>query len=207
MRGQWGLWLLFGLVVTGVPLLFYLVVRRGAADEEAPLPVEDAVPGDVETPAAAAMSALIQQIEGSDYARRLNQLGAFSAGRVVRGSETGNAGFILLLDNGSWVASFRDKHVVGFAYGHGEPTQEVRSAITSSAYGDASEPVPANIFRGTEPCNIQDEVMHAHGGTIAGLSIGLNAFNFAFDDDYELGVKLVDDKHGRPAFRVYWEQW
>ena len=181
--------------------MIHLVTRRGpgALHHEAPPMRESAPAFDVE--------ALMQQIEKSDYYADLQPLQQFVDGRTVIRSETGNSGFILLLDNATWAATFREQNRVGHAMGPGKPDATVRSAIASTEYGDASDPFPENVPYADQPCDISWEVGKSHGQALSGLAFGLDSFNFAFTDGHELDVKLVTDKNGKPAFRVFWERW
>jgi prepilin-type processing-associated H-X9-DG protein len=172
---------------------------RGTMAHEAPPMRTSEPPFDVE--------AMMQQIKESDYYADLQPLQQFVDGRTVLRSESGNAGFILYLDNGTWAATFREHDRVGHAMGTGEPGDTVRSAISSAEYGDASDQIPGNIPYADQPCDVSREVAKSHGRVLSGLAFGLDSFNYAFADGHELDFKLVDDKNGKPAFRVFWEKW
>jgi hypothetical protein len=150
---------------------------------------------------------LITRIRSSEYYGNLQPLAKFITGKQVIKSETGNSGFILLLANQSWAAAYRDGSSVGSSFGTGSPDSTVRKLIRSSLYGNASEPIPHDVIYAKEYCDIEREVAKSHGNKITGLAYGENSFNFAFEDNRELDVRLVNDKNGKPAFRVFWEQW
>ena len=96
---------------------------------------------------------------------------------------------------------------IGSSFGNGQPTNQIQALISSKKYGDASEPLSDNIIYANEYVNIELEVKKCHGATINGLAFGFNTFNYAFENGRELDFKLVNDKNGVPAVRVFWEQW
>ena len=150
---------------------------------------------------------IIARIKDSQYYNNLQPLNEFVSGKIVRDSIAGNSGFILVLANKTWVSAFRDGNVVGSAFGKSEPANETISLINNQSYGNASEPISQNTIYADQFCDIPKEVSKSHGKKIDGLSYGEDSFNFAFEGGFELDVKLVDDKDGKAAFRVFWEQW
>jgi hypothetical protein len=165
--------------------------------------------GPVDSPLPFDHEAFIERIRNSEYYKQLLPLQDFVRGSRVVGSEAGNSGFILLLDRERWAAAYRDGTTVAFAYGEGEPTDSARGVITSSSYGNATEPIDSDRPYASERCDIAEQVSRSHGGLLSGLAIGVgeSEFNYAFDSGHELDVSLVNDKEGRPAVRVFWEQW
>lgn len=152
-------------------------------------------------------AAAADRILQGDYYAELMALRDFVSGKTVVRSVAGNVGFILFLDDATWVAAYRRGERVEHAMGSHAPGIELMSAIVSQEYGDASKPLAANVIYANETCDNAEEVAKSHGSKITTLSIGERSLNFAFADDHELDVKLVDDRDGRPAFRVFWEQW
>ncbi len=155
----------------------------------------------------AELIAKMKIVEKSDYFKNLQPLKAHVKNRKVISSKHGNAGFILLLEEGLWAAAFREGDVVASAMGKGKPPQSVLDQISSAAYGDTSSSIGANVPYADQFCDIASELCKSHGHTITALSIGENTFNFAFDDGHELDFMLVNDNAGTAAFRVFWEQW
>ncbi|MFC1884971.1 hypothetical protein ACFL2O_09385 [Thermodesulfobacteriota bacterium] len=150
---------------------------------------------------------LINNIKNSPYYKNLQPLSEFVANQVVVNSETGNSGFILFLSNNTWAAAYRDGSCVGSSFGQGVPSADINNLINSSGFGDASESIDKSVPYASQDCDIQEEVKKSHNKKITGLAYGENSFNFAFEEGRELDVMLVDDKDGKPAFRVFWEQW
>jgi hypothetical protein len=150
---------------------------------------------------------LITGIKNSEYYKNLQSLNDFVSGQMVRNSITGNSGFILVLENGTWVSAYRENNSVGSSFGKSQPAEEIIRLINNDKYGNASEPIPQNTIYANQVCDIPREVFQSHGKRIEGLSYGASSFNFAFENGFELDVKLVDDKDGKPSFRVFWEQW
>lgn len=143
----------------------------------------------------------------SKYARSLDTLYFHVEGCKVISSFTGNAGFILFLDNQSWAVAYRVDNKISFAFGNGKVPEAYRKKIHSTVFGKATEPTGKNEIYGTERCNIAAELKKSYGKFITGLSIGEDRFNFAFTNDVELDFYLIDDKKHKPAIRVFWEQW
>ena len=149
----------------------------------------------------------IDSIKASPYYQDLQPLNNFVSGKVVQNSIAGNSGFILLFENGEWASAYREGDVVGASFGALEPSSEIKGLINNRMYGHAAEPIAENTIYADEFCDIPKEVLKSHGNKINGLSFGKGSFNFAFENGFELDVKLVNDKTGTPAFRVFWEQW
>ena len=153
------------------------------------------------------MQAMLEKIKQTDYYINLQEVQRFVAGKKVLNSSAGNAGFILYLLDDSWAAAYREGDTIGSSFGNGQPATQIQALISSKKYGDASEPVPDNIIYANEYVNIELEVKKCHGVTINGLAFGFNTFNYTFENGRELDFKLVNDKNGVPAVRVFWEQW
>lgn len=153
------------------------------------------------------IQAFIKEIEESDYYKNLLELKSFVKNRTVISSKTGSSGFILYLDNDTWVAAFRDNKIIGHAMGTKKDKTKALQFIQSNKYVNATEPVLENIPYANNICNIPYEVSKSHGKILSSLAVGKNSFNFAFEDGHELDFKLLHNKYGQPAIRVFWEQW
>jgi hypothetical protein len=79
--------------------------------------------------------------------------------------------------------------------------------LSSPDYGDGSAPLPDDLPYASEYCDIAAEVAKAHGQTIESLAIGASSFNLTFPDGHELDTRIVKASDGKPALRVFWEQW
>ena len=130
----------------------------------------------------------------------------FVAGRKVISAKSGNAGFLLILDNGSWASAFRTGKTISYEFGSGK-IDKATLQINSTIFGDATDPIKENRLYAKERNNIQNEIEKSYGKTIESLAIGINTFNFAFEDGMELDFQLCNDKNGIPSIRVFWEQW
>ena len=149
----------------------------------------------------------INGLINSDYAKSLDSLKNHVTGHTVIGSATGNAGFILNLDNDSWASAFRVDNKISAEYGSGIIPQEALNKINSVKFGDASNKSIDDRPYSNEENNITEEVNKSHGKLIEGLAIGDNTFNFAFEDEMELDFQLCNDESNKPSIRVFWEQW
>jgi hypothetical protein len=148
-----------------------------------------------------------EQLVNSPYARSLDSLALHVTGHKVMNAYSGNAGFILVLDNKSWAAAYRVDSMVLSAYGKGKIPATAMKKINSKNLGDAAAPIGNYHISCGEKCDIKAELRKAYGNVIAGLSIGNGTFNFNFENDMELEFLLVKDNNNQPAIRVFWEQW
>jgi hypothetical protein len=149
----------------------------------------------------------IQGIMNSEYVKSLDLLKVHVTGHKVISSITGNAGFILKLDNNSWASSFRSGDKIFGEYGIDIIPQELNNKINSIEFGDASNPGLDDSPYANEYNNISAEVKKCYGKVIEGLSIGDNTFNFAFENGMELDFQLCNDENNKPSVRIFWEQW
>lgn len=148
-----------------------------------------------------------QKILQSDYFAYVKKLTNFVKGHIVQNSVAGNSGFILFLDNNSWVASFlRDEKVI-YKCAKGQASDEDIKLIRPDEFGDASEPLKVDLPYSNKGCDMVSEISNSHGKKITGISIGEDSFNFCFPGRLELETMLVPDKKGKLALRVFWEQW
>lgn len=187
------------VIVAAVAALYWLSRVRNADQHMSKPKTEKKIDFDAD--------AMIARIKDSKYYKDLQPLNKFVIGQIVRDSIAGNSGFILVLDNGTWASAFREGSVVGSNFGKSEPTDEIKRLVNNQSYGNASEPISQDTIYADQFCDIPKEVSKSHGKRIDGLSFGEGSFNFAFENGFEIDVKLVDDKDGKPSFRVFWEQW
>jgi hypothetical protein len=150
---------------------------------------------------------LIQNLINSDYAKKLDSLKVHIEGHKVINSTVGNAGFILYLENNIWASAYRVDNSILSDFGNGEIPEKSMDNINSTKFGDASISILDDKPYANEPNDIKTEVKKSHSKIIEGLAIGDNTFNFAFADGMELDFQLCNDKEGKPAIRVFWEQW
>lgn len=150
---------------------------------------------------------IIQNIMNSDYTKKLYSLKVHIKGQKVVNSTVGNAGFILNLENNTWASAYRVDNMILSDFGNGVIPEKSMNNINSTKFGDASISILDDKPYANEPNDIKKEVKKSHGKILEGLAIGENTFNFAFAEGMELEFQLCDDKEGKPAIRVFWEQW
>lgn len=150
---------------------------------------------------------IIQNIMNSDYTKKLDSLKAHIEGHKVISSTVGNVGFILNLENNTWASAYRVGNTILSDFGSGVIPETSMNNINSTKFGDASISIVNDKPYANEPNDIKTEVRKSHGKLLEGIAIGDNTFNFAFADGMELDFQLCNDKEGKPAIRVFWEQW
>ena len=150
---------------------------------------------------------LMDKLANSDYTKGLDTLQTHVAGHRVINSATGNAGFVLYLDNNSWALAYRTDNKISSEFGSGLITNASINKIHSTKLGDASDASIDDSPYANERNSVENEVRKSHGKLIEGLSIGDNTFNFAFEEGMELDFELCNDNKNIPAIRVFWEQW
>ena len=143
----------------------------------------------------------------SDYSKNLDSLRVHIKGHKVISSIVGNAGFILNLDNSTWASAYRVGNSILSDFGQGVIPEKSKNYINSTKFGDASNSILEDKPYSNDPNNLKSEIEKSHGKLLEGLAIGNNTFNFAFENGMELDFQLCNDKNGRPAIRVFWEQW
>lgn len=147
------------------------------------------------------------QLGDPPYWQYLQPLKALVVDRTVLSSEAGNSGFILFLDDGTWVLSYVDDRVLKWLTGAGQPSKEQRHLMHSPAYGDGTLPLAVDLPYADESCHIALELAHAHGQCVSALAFGEDCFNFCFPDGHELETMIIPTNEGKTALRVFWEQW
>ena len=149
----------------------------------------------------------ISELINSNYAKSLDSLNQHVANHTVINSATGNAGFILYLDNNSWALAYRINDIISSEFGNDPIPEESIDKINSTKLGNASDISIDNIPFANKINIASNEVKKSHGKLIQCLSIGNNTFNFAFENGMELEFQLCNDKNNIPSIRVFWEQW
>jgi hypothetical protein len=166
----------------------------------------DEKPRQAETPHPQSVEA-IRRIMGSGYYESLQALPDAVRRKVVTGSQAGTSGFLLFLDDGSWVVSYLEEGFLRYELGEGPLPQEILDRLDSPACGDARQPLTADLPYSDQPCDIAAEVAKAHGRKIIGPALGERCFNFCFPGGWELDTMVVPDRSGRTTLRVFFEQW
>ena len=154
------------------------------------------IPADVR----AKLDALLE----SDYTSYVGSLRPLVAGRTVVGSSAGHSGFMVELDDSTYVVSYLRDGRLCWRHGSGAPNAEDFALMASP---DASEPLQEDRPYAGESCDIASEVAKAHGQLIHTLSIGEDTFNLAFADGHELDTMIVAVKDNRRGLRAFWEKW
>jgi hypothetical protein len=167
----------------------------------------DTPPRRTDDPPAEALAAL-HRIQSSDYFASIAPLQDRVVGRRITNSIVGHAGFLLMLDDETWVAVFLRHDCLQWAaasWSEGLPEQYLQ-AIDSPEYGDGREPLASGFFA-EGICDIPAALAKAKGEVIEGLSFGENTFNFRLPGGRELETIIGPTKDGKLALRVFWEQW
>lgn len=149
----------------------------------------------------------IEELLKSDYLSDVHSLLDLVAGRTVVGSMAGHSGFLVELDNATYIIAYLDQDRLRWKQGSGVPSAADSRLMASPEYGDASAPLDEDRPYAEEFCDIAAEVGKAHGQRIETLSIGEDTFNLAFADGHELDTMIVTAKDGRRVLRMFWEQW
>jgi hypothetical protein len=151
--------------------------------------------------------AAMKRMQGSAYSKYVGTLIPLVKGRTVSGSVAGNSGFMLSLDDGSWVVAYLLDAKMRWARGTGAPEDRTMRLVSSPACGSGKEPLETDVPYADQICELKAELRKAHGKTITGLAIGETEFNFCFPEGRELDAMIVKDSSGKDALRVFWEQW
>jgi|SRR2546425_7786664 len=160
---------------------------------------------DQEVPAD--VRAKLDAVLKSDYTGYVTALRPLVTGRTVVGSSVGHSGFMVELDDATFVVAYLQADRLCWKHGSGSPHAADFALMASPDYGDAAAPLEADRPYASEPCDIGSEVAKAHGQLIQTLSIGEDTFNLAFADGHELDTMIVTVKDGRRGLRAFWEQW
>ena len=147
------------------------------------------------------------RLRDSSYWQYVQPLKALVVGRTVLSSEAGNAGFLLFLDDGTWVLAYLEGEVLHWLTGARQPSKEQQHFMHSSAYGDGAAPLAVDLPYADESCDMAAELAHTDGQQINALAVGEDCFNFCFPEGHELETMIVQTSDGKTALRVFWEQW
>lgn len=147
------------------------------------------------------------EMTNSPYHKHIQNLESCVVGRTVVSSTVGISGFLLYLDDNSWVLSFVDEEKLNWRVGFNEPCDDDLKLLNVKNYGNGRNPFAVDLPYANEICDIGAEVSEAHGKPIVGLAIGEHNFNFCFPEKRELDVMLLLNEAGCIALRVFWEQW
>ena len=153
-----------------------------------------------------AVLARLEELQESSYVATIKPLASKVVGRTVVSSEAGHSGFVLRLDDDSWVAAFVQAESLAWAAGFGSVDSSVMQRLSNPGCADLSRPLDLDAPYAAEPCDISAELRLAHGSKITGLAYGEACFNFCFSEGRELDTRILR-KDGRLGLRVYWEQW
>jgi len=74
-------------------------------------------------------------------------------------------------------------------------------------FGDGRGPFPVDYPYANQVYDLGGEVAHCVGQSISAVAVGETCFNLCFPDGHELDSMILRDGQGRPALRVFWEQW
>jgi len=153
------------------------------------------------------LSSMYEGLMGSEYYRYVEPLAGIVRGKRVAGSRGGTSGYSLAFAGGSWFVAYLVGERLAWQTGPGDVPPEVLGKIDSAEAGDASEPLDVDLPYAGQACDIASEVARCHGQPVVGLAYGEDTFNLCFPKGMELEAMIVPDRDGRPALRVFWEQW
>jgi hypothetical protein len=167
----------------------------------------DTPPRSTDNPPPEVLAAL-ERIPASDYFASIRPLQELVVGRRVTGTGAAHSGFILILDDEIWVICFLQAGALRWAGGALAEgiSGEYVEAMGSPEYGDGREPLASGFFA-EGICDIPAALEKAKGEAIEGISFGENTFNFRFPGSRELETIIGPTHDGKPALRVFWEQW
>ena len=148
-----------------------------------------------------------KQLSSSPYAKYVENLKSKVIGRTVVSSAVSSSGFLLYLNDNSWVLSFLNNAKLDWRVGSGEPSTADLKLMNAEYSDDGRKPLAVNLPYADETCDMEVEIAEAHGKPIVNLAIGARSFNFCFPEKRELDVMIAPDAKGQTALRVFWEQW
>ena len=144
----------------------------------------------------------------SPYGKYLEQLRTQIKGKIVARTEAGNAGYLLQFTDESWVLCYlEDGTKLEWQTGTGEPDSAALQKLHSDFVGDGFAPHGADLPYANETNDKAAEVASSIGKAVTGLAIGSDTFNICFPEGMELDANLYPAQDGKPALRVFWEQW
>lgn len=149
----------------------------------------------------------VERLAASSYHKHVEELAQEVARKRVVSSSVGRSGFVLHLDDGSWVLSFLESGRLCGRVGRSEMSPADVDLMNSPDGGNGRAPLAVDLPYADEECDLEAEVAHAHGKLIVGVAIGESSFNFCFPEGRELETMRVPDDEGQLVLRVFWEQW
>jgi hypothetical protein len=149
----------------------------------------------------------LERLQRSDYYKYVQSLAPLVKGKVVRKTTAGRTGFLLHFTDGSWAASFLEGSLLRYEVGTGVTPGTTLAKIDSGEAGDGVSPLSVNLPYADEKCDLVAELSKSEGKQVVGLSYGEQCFNYCFPEGRELETMIVPAADGRPALRVFWEQW
>jgi hypothetical protein len=152
--------------------------------------------------------AAFQRIQSSNYFALIAPLKELVVGRRVTDSVCGHSGFLLKLDDGTWVMSFLTGEGLLWTRGPDDGSiGEQLNLMYSPEYGDGASPLSSQGPYSDGRCDLTGEVAKAHGQVIEKLAFGERTFNFCFPGGRELDTSTGTSQDGKLALRAFWEQW
>jgi hypothetical protein len=146
-------------------------------------------------------------MRSSSYFQEIAPLYDLVVGRRVVDSEAGHSGFLLTLSDGRYVLCYLGAGKLRWDRGLCTPIAAGRAMMHSPHYGDGRPPLASDAMYANQVCDIAGEVAKSHGQVIEGLAYGEHTFNFCFPNGRELSTTIGTAQDGKPALRVFWEQW
>jgi hypothetical protein len=148
------------------------------------------------------------EVAASAWGKHVSALMDRIHGKVVAEATAGHSGYMLRFDDEMWVICFVDPETERMDWRTGFGTAETKdlALMRLEQCADASWFAPENLPYAANPCRIEEEVRNTIGKAVQGLSLGTNSYNLCFPEGLELEA-TVFTTDGKPALRVFWEQW
>jgi hypothetical protein len=149
----------------------------------------------------------IDRLRESRYYEYVCALAPLVTGKIVRETTAGSSGYVVRFDDGGWAASYLDESMLRYDTGTGAIPRPTLARINSGRAGDGSGPISADLPYSDQPCDLCAELAKCEGKEVVGLAYGANSYSLCFPEGRELEAIVVTADDGRPALRVFWEQW
>lgn len=143
----------------------------------------------------------------ADYRDTLRRLAQSLRGKVVAGSRGGHSGYLLRFTDGTSALAFVQGTRLELEVLTQAPSPAELALLAQADVPDGSAPSAANLPNASQPCSIVDEIARSHGQPVTGIAVGSDCFSLCFPEGRELEALFVPGAGGRPALRVFWEQW
>ena len=95
----------------------------------------------------------MERLANSEYSRYAEKLRPLVEGKTVLGSEAGPSGFVLFLNDGSWVEAFLLDGHLRWTAGTGQPADQQKQLLSSPSCGNGREKLPVDLPYAEEPCD------------------------------------------------------